>query len=308
MRLAYTDDCAALYVGDCFTWLRRQAERSIDAVVTDPPYAVVEYQAEELAKREHNRGVWRIPPSFDGWTRQPLPRFTDLSPAALDALDRFYERLATALRPVLKPGAHVFVASTPVLSYRVAAAFTQAGLERRGEIVRITSSFRGGDRPKGAEREFSDVSVIPRGAWEPWLLFREPLDGTIARNLRRWGTGALRRPADGVPFTDVLACGRPTPDERALSSHPSLKPQAFVRRVVRASLPLGTGVVLDPFAGSGSTLAAATAVGYASVGVEVNPTFANEAARAIPRLATLQPVAHPAQPLESDDQVFAVAS
>ena len=37
---------------------------------------------------------------------------------------------------------------------------------------------------------------------------------------------------------------------------------------MRAVLPLGEGVILDPFAGAGSTLAAANAVGYDSVGVE----------------------------------------
>jgi DNA modification methylase len=69
---------------------------------------------------------------------------------------------------------------------------------------------------------------------------------------------------------------RPTPkSEREIAAHPSLKPQAFLRRVVRAALPLGDGTVLDPFAGSGSTLAAANAVGYASIGIESdpNPTF-----------------------------------
>ena len=72
--------------------------------------------------------------------------------------------------------------------------------------------------------------------------------------------------------------------ERKLAPHPSLKPQAFLRQVVRAVLPLGIGVVLDPFAGSGSTLAAAEHVGYTSVGVERDPTYARLAVAAIPNL------------------------
>jgi site-specific DNA-methyltransferase (adenine-specific) len=47
-----------------------------------------------------------------------------------------------------------------------------------------------------------------------------------------------------------------------------LKPQRFLRQVVRAALPLELGVVYDPFAGSGSTLAAADALGYRSIGTE----------------------------------------
>ena len=56
--------------------------------------------------------------------------------------------------------------------------------------------------------------------------------------------------------------------ERKIAPHPSLKPQRFLRQIVRASLPLGKGVILDPFSGSGSTLAAASANSYSSIGVE----------------------------------------
>lgn len=77
--------------------------------------------------------------------------------------------------------------------------------------------------------------------------------------------------------------------ERQLADHPSLKPQLFLRQVVRAVLPLGEGVVLDPFAGSGSTLAAAEAVGYESVGVELDPHYVKVARKAIPSLSRYEP-------------------
>jgi len=54
---------------------------------------------------------------------------------------------------------------------------------------------------------------------------------------------------------------------------------------VRAILPIGEGVVLDPFAGSGSTLAAAEAVGYESIGVELDLKYVELAKSAIPALA-----------------------
>jgi site-specific DNA-methyltransferase (adenine-specific) len=66
-----------------------------------------------------------------------------------------------------------------------------------------------------------------------------------------------------------------------------LKPQAFLRQLVRGVLPLGKGVVLDPFAGAGSTLAAAEALGYTSVGVEKDARYFDIAVRAIPKLAAL---------------------
>src|SRR5207244_1250548 len=99
--------------------------------------------------------------------------------------------------------------------------------------------------------------------------FRKPLEGRAQDNLRKWKTGGWRRVSGEKPFGDVIRSHPTRRAERALAEHPSLKPQAFLRQLVRAVLPLGEGVVLDPFAGSGSMLAAAEAVGYSSIGVEL---------------------------------------
>lgn len=284
----YTFGRCSLYQDNCLDWLRARAGKSIHAVVTDPPYGLIEYSEKEKKKlRRGKGGVWRIPPSFDGHTRSPLPRFTVLSSEDITRLRAFFVEWAKALLPVLVPGAHVFVASNPLLSYIVSACLADAGFERRGEIVRLVMTMRGGDRPKNAHEEFSDVSVMPRSMWEPWLLYRRPLEGRVQDNLRRWKTGGLRRLSATMPFGDVIKSLPTRPAERSLAPHPSLKPQAFLRQIVRASLPLGEGVVLDPFAGSGSTLAAAEAVGYASIGVEMDQKFAALAEKAIPALSRM---------------------
>ena len=275
--------------GDCSAWLDAQAAQSIHAVVTDPPYGLVEYSdAEQEKLRAGKGGIWRIPPRFDGAKRSPLPRFTVLTPTDLAALERFFFAWGRSLIRVLVPGANVVVASNPLLSYVVSGALSRAGLERRGELVRLVMTMRGGDRPKAAHVEFNGVSVMPRSMWEPWLLFRKPLEGRAQDNLRKWGTGGFRRISADKPFGDVIESSPTRATERKLADHPSLKPHAFLRKVVRGVLPLGQGVVLDPFAGSGSTLAAAEAVGYQSVGVERDRACFDLAAEAIPRLAALR--------------------
>jgi site-specific DNA-methyltransferase (adenine-specific) len=280
---------ATLVEADCFEWLEARDAESIHAVVTDPPYGLVEYSDSEQAKLRAGRGgVWRIPPSFDGHQRSPLPRFTVLKPSDLTALDYFFSRWARAIFRVLVPGGNVLVASNPLLSYVVAGAVVRAGLERRGEIIRLTMTMRGGDRPKHAHEEFADVSVMPRSMWEPWLIFRKPLEGRAQDNLRKWCTGGFRRPSFEQPFGDVIASSPTRTTERVIAPHPSLKPQAFMRQIVRAVLPLGKGVIFDPFAGGGSTLAAAEAVGYESIGTERDPEYFKIARKAIPRLAALQ--------------------
>jgi DNA modification methylase len=286
---SFVHGSARLVQDDCLLWLAKQAPNSIQAVVTDQPYGLVEYSDIEQAKlRQGKGGIWRIPPSFDGSQRSPLPRFTVLRQNDLEALEQFFLAWARRLIPVLVPGANVLVASNPLLSYIVSSALSTAGLERRGELVRLVMTMRGGDRPKHAHVEFSDVSVMPRSMWEPWLVFRKPLEGRVQDNLRKWGTGGFRRISAERPFGDVIESAPTRKTERQLAKHPSLKPQAFLRQIVRGVLPLGKGVVLDPFAGSGSTLAAAEAVGYESIGIEKDPKYFSMATRAIPKLSQLQ--------------------
>lgn len=275
-----------LYFGDCLTWMDKRTAHSIHAIVTDPPYGLREYSTEEKAKlRNGQGGVWRIPPSFDGCKRSPLPRFTVLTESDRKKLSNFFAEFARRAIRVLVPGGHIFIASNPLLSHLVFMPLMEAGFEKRAEIIRLVRTMRGGDRPKNAHGEFADVTVMPRSAWEPWGLFRKPCEGRVQDNLRRWKTGGLRRVSSEKPFEDIIRSAPTRAEERALAPHPSLKPQAFMRQIVRASLPLGEGIVLDPFMGAGSTIAAALAVGYESIGIENDPVFYKMAERAIPKLA-----------------------
>ena len=281
---------STIFHADCFDWIEQQEDNSFQAVVTDPPYGLYEYSAEQQNKLRNGKGgVWRIPPSFDGHTRSPLPRFTTLSAQQLKDVRMFFLNWARLLLPKIVPGAHVVVASNPLLSHIVSGSLSDAGLERRGEIIRLTMTLRGGDRPKAAHDEFPNISVMPRSMWEPWLVYRKPIEGRVQDNLRKWGTGGFRRPSSERPFGDVISSAPTRKVERNLAPHPSLKPQAFLRQVVHAVLPMGKGTILDPFAGAGSTLAAAEAVGYESIGIEKDEHFFKMACDSIPRLSRLAP-------------------
>jgi len=275
---------------DAFEWLAQAKPCSIHAVVTDPPYGLVEYTPKELEKLRRGRGgVWRIPPSFDGCRRRPLPRFTVLTVEDREALRTFFARLAQQLLPVLVPGAHVFIATNPLVSHLVYEPFIAEGFEKRGEIIRVVYTLRGGDRPKNAHREFAGVTVMPKSCWEPWGIFRKPCEGRVQDNLRKWRTGGLRRPSAREPFKDLIYSSPARGREREIAPHPSLKPQQFLRQIVRAALPLGEGVILDPFMGSGSTIAAAAACGLHSIGLEINRDYCQMAVKAIPQLTEFAP-------------------
>ena len=71
---------------DAFEWLEARRAKSVRAVVTDPPYGILEYTPEQLEKRRNGgAGIWRLPNCFDGCKRSPMPRFTVLGTAELVA-------------------------------------------------------------------------------------------------------------------------------------------------------------------------------------------------------------------------------
>lgn len=280
-----------LILGDCLSVMGELEDASIHAVCTDPPYGLVEFSPNEISKlRSGKGGVWRLPPKWNGCTRRPLPRFTVLSNEQKKNIEKYFAQWSMVLSPKLRPGAHVLIAGNPILQMYVQNAMVQEGFENRGTILRMYHGFRGGDRPKNAEREFPDVCVMPRGNFEPWMLFRKPIsERTVANNLRKWETGALRMLAEGKPLPDVIPSFKTPTREREIADHPSLKPQHFLRIVVRSLLPMGRGVVLDPFMGSGSTVAAALAVGYRGIGIEMDEAFYSLAEKAVLSLSELYP-------------------
>jgi len=112
--------------------------------------------------------------------------------------------------------------------------------------------------------------------------------GRVQENLRKWKTGGLRRISAQEPFKDLIYSSPARGFERKAAPHPSLKPQAFLRQIVRAALPFDEGVILDPFMGSGSTIAAAAFLGLRSIGLEINMEYFQLAVRAVPALAQLE--------------------
>lgn len=276
---------------DCLDWLARVPENSIHGIVTDPPYGVKEYDVDQLEKREAGvGGIWRLPPCFDGHKRSPLPRFTALNGKERHAISLFFEEWARQTLRALRPGAHVFIATNTFVSQLLYEALVAGGLEFRGELIRLVMTLRGGDKPKNAEEEFPDVCSLPRGCFEPWGVFRKPIPSgmTVSECLREYQTGALRNQIDGTQFRDVIKSERTPRREKAIANHPSLKPQSLLRQLVYSILPLGTGVIAEPFMGSGSTVAAAEAMGLQCVGVERYADYYDSALGNIENLAALE--------------------
>jgi hypothetical protein len=107
----------SLHQMDCLEWMDLRPPNHVHAIVTDPPYGLKEYTVDERRKlRSRRGGIWRIPPSYDGCQRSPVPRFTVLTEADRTQLRAFFVSFAQRSFRILVPGGHLFIASHPLSS------------------------------------------------------------------------------------------------------------------------------------------------------------------------------------------------
>lgn len=389
----YVDSAATVYHGDCVDVMRALPACSIDAVVTDPPYGIgfmgEAWDAPRVTRRtERGRATSPMPPGLGG----PHGGYRSASTEAgrynrtLAASRSFQEwctEWASECMRILKPGGHLLAFGGSRTWHRLAAGIEDAGFEIRDSIAWLYASGFPKNVNVGAatgSRAWNGWGTALKPAFEPCVVARRPLDGTVAANVLAHGVGAIHVDACRVPMSegdaeainakhigmDVASYKRPTGaslnlstrpmslraarahqggrwptnvvlDEeaaRALDaeapetvsrqgkpraaaqsgegwgmrstgaeyddqggpsrffpvfryeskapaaerptvdgvSHPTVKPLALMRWLVRLTTPHG-GTVLDPFAGSGTTLEAAIREGASVIGVEREETY-----------------------------------
>ena len=185
---------ARLHLGDCLELLATLPDNSIDAVVTDPPYGLG-----KPPKAEDVLAAWlageRAEVSGGGFMGKDWDAFVP------------GPRIWREVYRVTKPGGHAVVfAGTRTLDW-MAMACRLAGWEVRDSGVWCYwSGFPkshdickalGESEGSGAKR-WEGWGTALKPAWEPWLVLRKPLDGTVAANVLEYGTGGIN--VDGCRF------------------------------------------------------------------------------------------------------------
>ncbi|QBI97801.1 DNA methylase [Mycobacterium phage Zeuska] len=156
-----------LRLGDCRDILTELEDASIDAILTDPPY-----ELGFMGKKWDNSGI-----AFD------------------------VEMWEQCLR-VLKPGGHLLAFGGSRTWHRLTVAIEDAGFEIRDSIAWLYGSgfpkslnvSKAIDKAAGAEREvrqWQGWSTALKPSFEPIVVARKPLVGTVAANVLEHGTGAL---------------------------------------------------------------------------------------------------------------------
>lgn len=245
-----SDPDFTLYVGDALEVLRELPDESVDAVVTDPPYGQTSL-------------TWDVQP------REWLP-----------LVDR-----------VLRPTGSVWIFGS-LRSFMVAAEAREFdGWKLAQDIVweKHNGSNFHADRFR---RVHEQAAQFYRGEWASvWKAPQTTPDAT-RRTARRKGRlphtghidGSLYVSEDGGPrlqrsVMHVRSC-------HGHAEHETQKPEGILRPLIAYSCPTG-GVVLDPFAGVGSTGIAARDIGRRSVLIEVDEGYAELAARRLSQLSLL---------------------
>lgn len=254
---------ACLFHADCRDALAALPPDSIDSVVTDPPYHI-----KSIAKRFGSPTAVQAQHYNDGAYNRLSTRFIGTEWDGGDVAFR-PETWAAVLR-VLKPGAHLAAFAFAKSAHRMACAIEDAGFEIREGVAWLYGT--------GQVRRRENL----KAAHEPICIARKPLtESTLAANVERWGVGALQieavRPEDGRWPTNLWHDGvvempffyhvKANAADRAGSEHPTVKPVGLIRQLARLVTP-PRGVILDPFAGSGTLATAAALEGFRCVLVE----------------------------------------
>lgn len=207
----------ALHLGDCRESMAAMAEASVDAIVTDPPYGLASGPTTTLEEAQGGRGFmgkeWdRGVPGVTFW-REALRVAKPGAHMLAFGGTRAFHRMAVAIEDagweIRDCVAWVYGSGFPKSLDASKAIDRAAGAER--EVVGQATSWNRPESEAGhrarmnvspgtydvttpatdAAKEWAGWGTALKPAWEPVLLCRKPLEGTVAANLLRHGTGAL---------------------------------------------------------------------------------------------------------------------
>ena len=235
---ASADGESALYLGDALELLAVLPEASVDCVWTDPPYLLSNGGITCVAGRmvSVDKGAW------------------DRS-RGLEGDHEFNLAWTRECYRVLKPTGSLWVSGTLHLYPSVGMALRQNGFHLLNDITWEKTN----PPPHLARKTFTHSTET--------LFWASKEKRGYTFNYQ-----AMRDENAGKQMKTVWQFSAAGKKEKRFGKHPTQKPVALIARCLRASTNPGD-LVLDPFAGSGSTGVAALGLGRRFVGIEIEVQF-----------------------------------
>lgn len=211
----YQDEHVAVHHGDCLDVLATLPDASVDAVVTDPPYGIRfmgrSWDGADIeAATATRRGQASMPDDgrsgTNGGYRSASTEAGRYDLSANAAFGQWCEAWATECLRVLKPGGHMLAFGGSRTWHRLASAVEDAGFEIRDSIAWLYGS--GFPKSHNLSEGWQGWGTALKPAFEPIVVGRKPLAGTVAANVLAHGTGALNIDSCRVPGAASLFAGR----------------------------------------------------------------------------------------------------
>jgi len=236
---------ARVFLGDCVEVMKSLPENSVDSIVTDPPYGL------EFMGKDWD-APWKKSGSFNGNIEETAESAGGVSKFANHRV-RYQKGLepmlgfqlwatewATECLRVLKPGGHILAFGGSRTWHRLAVAVEDAGFELRDSIawlygsgfpksLDVSKAIDKRSGYEGEEREIRELSSEAKAwdgwgtalkpAFEPVVVGRKPLVGTVAENVLEWGVGGLNIDGSRIGMKDGDGWDVPIP--QAKTAHPS---------------------------------------------------------------------------------------
>lgn len=271
---------------DCRSGMAALGDRSVSLILTDPPYFIDGMDD----GWNHRRLRSRVKPGVVGG----LPAGMKFTREQGRNLYAFLTPIAEQWLRVIKPGGFALCFAQPRLYHRTAAAIEDAGFEIRdalawryeGQAKAFTQDHfvRRRNLPDAEKRRIiAELGGRKTPQLKPQMelivLAQAPRDGTFVDNWLKHRTGLISAAAPLVEPDRFPGTVIPVPKPRDGCGHMTVKPVPLLQHLIRIFCADGPdAVVLDPFAGSGTTGIAARREGRGFIGFEIDPAMAAAAA------------------------------
>ena len=281
-----------IFTGDCRDELKKLPDNFISSCITDPPYNYEfighKWDENEIQRRKENVKdsntlVKNIPygsglaggvrnKSWYKKNRDNILQYED-----------WCEEWGTELFRVCKPGATVLIFNSTRTIAHVQVALEKAGFYARDIVVypRNSGIPKGINMQKSLEKkghpesdQFEGWHSCLRSGWEAICVLQKPLENNYTNTLIKYGTGLFYTHREDGGFQSNILDNIKRDKVADYNIHCTVKPLNLMRKLVEVFTPRTDGsIVLDPFAGSGTTLVAAKESGIDYIGIEIEPSY-----------------------------------